>query len=108
MKVSVRELTVGDILLLNDWRLHVIAVEHDTATAVLTAEFGFLLHFTRHETVDIVRTAGQPCRAGGREGGGRAHQGGSHLLPTPRARARTALRISEAELRPGQCRRTTP
>jgi hypothetical protein len=54
MKIPVRELTVGDILRLNDWQLHVIAVEHDIATAVLTTEFGFLLHFTRDQTVDIL------------------------------------------------------
>jgi hypothetical protein len=54
MKIPVRELTVGDILRLNDWQVHVIAVDHDLATAVLTSEFGFLLHFTRDETVDIV------------------------------------------------------
>ena len=54
MKIPVRELTVGDILQLNDWQLHVVAVEHDTATAVLTDELGFLLHFLRDETVDIV------------------------------------------------------
>jgi hypothetical protein len=53
MKVPVRELTVGDILRVNDWQLHVIAVEHDAATAVLTSELGFLLHFTRDEIVDI-------------------------------------------------------
>ena len=54
MRIPVRELTVGDIFRLNDWQMHVIAVEHDLATAVLTSEFGFLLHFTRDETVDIV------------------------------------------------------
>jgi hypothetical protein len=54
MKIPARELTVGDVLRLNDWQMHVIAVEHDLGTAVLTAEFGFLLHFTRDETVDIV------------------------------------------------------
>ena len=54
MKVSVRNLTVGDIVRLNDWQLHVVAVEHDVATAVRTAELGFLLHFTRDETVDIL------------------------------------------------------
>ena len=42
MRIPVRELTVGDMLGLNDWQMHVIAVEHDLATAVLTAEFGFL------------------------------------------------------------------
>ena len=54
MRIPVRELTVGDILRLNDWQMHVTAVEHDLATAVLTSEFGFLLHFTRDQTVDIV------------------------------------------------------
>ena len=59
MKIPVRELTVGDILRLNDWQLHVIAVEHDVATAVLTTELGFLLHFTRDQTVDILGNVGQ-------------------------------------------------
>jgi hypothetical protein len=63
MKIPVRELTVGDILRLNDWQLHVIAVDHDLATAVLTSEFGFLIHFTRDQTVDIRGDVVQPAAA---------------------------------------------
>ncbi len=58
MRIPVRQLTVGDTFRLNDWQMRVIAVEHDRATAVLTSEFGFLLHFTRDQTVDIVRDPG--------------------------------------------------
>jgi hypothetical protein len=54
MRIHAQDLAIGDVLRLNDWRLHVTAVEHDRATAVLTAEFGFLLHFTRDESVDVV------------------------------------------------------
>jgi hypothetical protein len=53
MRVLARELAVGDVIRLNDWRLHVVAVEHDIATAVATAEFDFLLHFTRTDPVDL-------------------------------------------------------
>jgi hypothetical protein len=54
MRVPAQELAVGDVIRLNDRRLHVVAVEHDIATAVLTAEFDFLLHFARTDTVDVV------------------------------------------------------
>jgi hypothetical protein len=54
MRIPARELAVGDVIRVNDWRLHVVAVEHDLATAVLTAEFDFLLHFTRTDPVDLV------------------------------------------------------
>jgi hypothetical protein len=54
MRIPARNLAVGDVLRLNDWHLQVIAVEHDLATAVLTAQFEFLLHFTRDDSVDVV------------------------------------------------------
>jgi hypothetical protein len=53
MRILARDLAAGDILALNDWRLHVIAVEHDRAVGVLTEEFGFLIHFLNDEIVDI-------------------------------------------------------
>ncbi|HEY3715722.1 MAG TPA: hypothetical protein VGL39_14450 [Jatrophihabitantaceae bacterium] len=54
MRIPARHLVVGDVLRINDWRLHVVAVEHDRATAVLTSEFEFLLHYTRDDSVDVV------------------------------------------------------
>jgi hypothetical protein len=54
MRISAQELAVGDVIRLNDWRLHVVAVEHDLAIGVLTAEFAFLLHFARNDPVDVV------------------------------------------------------
>ena len=56
MKIPARQLAVGDILRVNDWRLHV-AVEREIGTAVLTAEFDFLLHFTRDDMIDIVTSS---------------------------------------------------
>jgi hypothetical protein len=53
MRIPARELAVGHVIRVNDWRLHVVAVEHDVATAVLTAEFDFLLHFTRGDSVNV-------------------------------------------------------
>jgi hypothetical protein len=55
MRVPARDIAVGDVLRVNDWELHVVAVERDLATAVLTAEFGFLLHFTRDDVVDVLK-----------------------------------------------------
>ena len=63
MKITVRELAIGDVIRVNDWQLHVVAVEHDIATAVLTTEFGFLLHFTRDDCVDIVGELRRPSAA---------------------------------------------
>ena len=63
MKIPANQLAAGDILHVNDWRLHVIAVERDLGTAVLTAEFDFLLHFTRDDSVDVISTAGVPAAA---------------------------------------------
>lgn len=53
MKIPARELAVGDIFRVNDWQLHVLAVEPEVATAVRTAEFDFLLHFTSDDLVDV-------------------------------------------------------
>jgi hypothetical protein len=55
MKIRAGDLTTGDVLHLNDWRLHVLAVEPEVAVAVLTAEFDFLLHFARHDVVNVER-----------------------------------------------------
>ena len=63
MKIPATQLAAGDILHVNDWHLHVIAVERDLGTAVLTAEFDFLLHFTREDAVDVITTAGLPAAA---------------------------------------------
>ncbi len=54
MRIPARDLTIGDVLLVNDWQLHVTAVEHEMATAILTSEFKFLLHFMRDDLVDVV------------------------------------------------------
>jgi hypothetical protein len=53
MRIHAIDLAVGDVLTLNDWRLHVTAVEHDRAVAVLTAEFDFMLHFLNDQIVDV-------------------------------------------------------
>jgi hypothetical protein len=53
MKIPARELAIGDTFWVNDWQLHVLAVEREVATAVLTAEFDFLLHFTSDDLVDV-------------------------------------------------------
>jgi hypothetical protein len=63
MKIPARQLAIGDILRLNDWHLHVTAVEREIGTAVLTAEFNFLLHFTRDDTVDVITSSGTPSVA---------------------------------------------
>lgn len=57
MRIPARQLTIGDVVLLNGWRLHVTAVEHDLATAIGTAEFDFLLHFTHDDLVEVVGDA---------------------------------------------------
>ena len=53
MRIPAHELAVGDVIRVNDWQLHIIAVEHDIAFAVLTAEFDFLLHFPRDDSVVV-------------------------------------------------------
>ena len=57
MRIRASELTVGDVMQLNDWQLHVLAIEREVGTAVLTAEFDFLLHFTG---ADLVQVRGRP------------------------------------------------
>jgi hypothetical protein len=54
MKISVRALCAGDAIRLHDWMLHVVAVDHDVATTVLTSEFEFPLHFNRQESIELV------------------------------------------------------
>jgi hypothetical protein len=63
MKIPAGQLATGDILHVNDWHLHVTAIERDLGTAVRTAEFDFLLHFTRDETVNIVTNPDLPAAA---------------------------------------------
>jgi hypothetical protein len=57
VRIDPGHLLSGDVLHLHDWRLHIVAVEHDRGTAVLTEEFDFLLHFARHEAVEVDRPA---------------------------------------------------
>jgi len=68
MRIRASELTVGDVMELNDWRLHVLAVEREVGTAVLTAEFDFLLHFTGDDLVKVCGRPGESLTAGA--GGG--------------------------------------
>jgi hypothetical protein len=53
MRIHARDLAAGDVLALNDWRLHVVAVERGNAVRVRTAEFEFSLHFLNDEIVDV-------------------------------------------------------
>jgi hypothetical protein len=53
MWIPARQLLVGDVLRVHDWCLHVVAVDNDPETAVLTAEFESQLHFARHEAVEV-------------------------------------------------------
>jgi hypothetical protein len=62
--------------------LHVVAVEHDVATAVATAEFDFLLHFTRTDPVDVLREAHDPSAAARR---GRRQSSPNSSQPVSRA-----------------------
>jgi hypothetical protein len=58
MRIHARDLAVGNILQVNDWQLHILRIERDNAVAVLTAEFGFLIHFGRDDFVTV-----QACAA---------------------------------------------
>ena len=53
MRISARDLAVGDVVQINDWRLHVIRIDHDQTLAVLTSEFDFLIHFAQEDVVTI-------------------------------------------------------
>jgi hypothetical protein len=53
MKISARDLAVGNIILVNDWQLHVIRIDRDAGTAVLTEEFGFLIHLAHDDVVTV-------------------------------------------------------
>jgi hypothetical protein len=59
MRIHARELAVGDVLVLHDWRLHVVAVEHEHTIGVLTAEFDLLIHFADDDVVDVHRRPGR-------------------------------------------------
>lgn len=64
MRVPANDLRVGDVLQLNDWQLHVVAVEFEAGAAVRTTEFDFLLHLKRDESVNVVRPdQGPPAAA---------------------------------------------
>ena len=63
MRIPAEELRIGDLLRVHDWRLHVVAVDHDGGTAVLTAEFDFLLHFARHQAAEVDRDLHRPSVA---------------------------------------------
>lgn len=63
-RISAREVAVGHTIQINGRQLHVVAVDHDIATAVLTAEFDFLLHFTRADFVYVVAGVHDPSAAG--------------------------------------------
>jgi len=53
MRIRANELAAGDVIQLNDWRLHVVAVVQEVGTAVLTAELDFLIHFTGQDLVQL-------------------------------------------------------
>jgi hypothetical protein len=55
MKIRAQDLQAGDVVAMHDWNLHVIHVERDRAVAVLTAEFGFPIHFLLDELVSVRR-----------------------------------------------------
>jgi hypothetical protein len=63
MMIPARQLAIGDLLRVNDWHLHVIAVEREIGIAVLTAEFNFHLHFGGDDMVDIIISSGAPSAA---------------------------------------------
>ena len=53
MRIPARDLVVGDVVQLNDWKLHVIRIDRDETMAVLTSEFRFLLHFAQEDVVNV-------------------------------------------------------
>lgn len=53
MRIHARDLAVGDIVQVNDRRLHIVRVERDNAVAVLAAGFDFLIHFGPDEFVTV-------------------------------------------------------
>jgi hypothetical protein len=54
IRISVRAICAGDAIRLHDWTLHVVAVDHDIATAMLTTEFKFPIHFNRQDSIELV------------------------------------------------------
>lgn len=52
-RICARDLVVGNILHVNDWTLHVTRIERERGVAVLTAEFGFLMHFALDDVVTV-------------------------------------------------------
>jgi len=85
MRIRASELTVGDVIKLNDWQLHVLAVEREVGTAVLTAEFDFLLHFTAGDLVKVCARPGEALTPGaGRGRRGPIRHRTSAGTPTPR------------------------
>jgi hypothetical protein len=63
MRISARQLAAGHVLRVDGRHLHVVAVDHDVATAVVTAEFDFLLHFSRADFVDVLEGVRDPSAA---------------------------------------------
>ena len=53
MRIPARDLAVGDVLHINDWRLHVIHLERGEAVGVLTEEFAFLIHFGYQDRLTV-------------------------------------------------------
>lgn len=53
-RIPVHALCAGDAIRLHDWELHVVQVDRDVTTAVLTVEFDFPLRFDRHDSVELV------------------------------------------------------
>jgi hypothetical protein len=57
MNVHAEDLACGDVLVLHDWTLHIVEVVCDRAVAVLTAEFGFVIHFLRSDELIVEQRA---------------------------------------------------
>jgi hypothetical protein len=53
MRIPAGDLAVGDVLHINDWRLHVIHIERGEAVGVLTEEFAFLIRFGYQDLLTV-------------------------------------------------------
>jgi hypothetical protein len=63
MKLPVSALRAGDTIRLNDWTLHILAVDRDARTGVLIAELSFAVHFDHHDRIEVIDRAKQPATA---------------------------------------------
>jgi hypothetical protein len=72
MRVHARQLATGHALEVNDWHRHIIAIEHEHAVTVPTAEVGWIqglpkklgaVHVTR--AVELPGAVSTPTQAGG-------------------------------------------